>query len=685
MTPALATGRVRFVGDLLAMVIADTPEQARDAAEMIAVEYDERPAVTDTAKAAEPDAPQIWPGCENNTCVLWENQNSAPVDDIFERAHKIATVDVVNSRVMGTPMEPRAALSEYDAATGRVIHYAPTQGVHRHSFILQNFLPTMTKDDVRIVSRDVGGGFGLRGKFYPESMLMIWACKRLKRNLKWLADRYESMVSDTHGRDNVTHGEAALDENGKMLAVRLHATCSVGAYPFQNGPNVPIFNGGRVTGQAYDIPAIHHVIRCVFTNNTPTDTYRGAGRPEAAYIMERLIEAAADAMGIDPVEIRRRNFIPRDKIPYTNSRDCVFDSGDFAGTLEMALELADWNGFTKRRAESEARGLYRGIGIGYFIEASGANPIEEGRVRVNRDGTVSLIMGTFSHGQGHSAVFPQIVVDKLGVDYDAIDYVDAGDTDVVPFGGGTVGSRSSMMAGTIIVRSCDAIIEKGKKIAAHLLQADAASVGFADGVFRVTSGGGAMTLAEIAAAAHDPARLPDGIEPGLDETQRFDRGKGLDAYNHPNGAHIAEVEIDPETGVVRLVKYTALDDNGIVLNPMIVHGQVHGGVAQGLGQAILENPVYDSETGQFLTGSFMDYAMPRARHIPDIAAANNENEPSTSNPLGVKGAGEGGCCGAPSAIVIAAIDALKPLGVKHLDMPLTPEKVWRAMQTAKGT
>ena len=348
----------------------------------------------------------------------------------------------------------------------------------------------------------------------------------------------------------------------------------------------------------------------------------------------------------------------------------------------MAIKLADWNGFDKRRQESESRGKYRGIGIGYFIEASGANPDEEGRVKINADGSVALIMGTFSHGQGHATVFPQITADKLGVDYDAITYTDAGDTDAVPYGWGTVGSRSSMMGGTAIVRACDALIKKGKLIAAHLLQSEPKNINFDEGVFKVTNSDAGMSITEIAEAAHDQSKLPQNMEPGLDETYRFDRTSDLGAYNHPNGAHIAEVEIDPDTGDVIIVRYAAVDDSGTILNPMIVHGQVHGGIAQGLGQAILENPVYESDTGQLLTGSFMDYAMPRARHIPDLIVANNENEPSTSNELGVKGAGEGGCCGAPSAIVNATLNALKPLGITHIDMPLTSEKVWRAIQEA---
>ena len=684
--PALCTDRVRMVGDLVAMVIAETVAQAKDAVELIEVEYNELPAHTDTATAAKPDAPEIWPGCEDNTISFWENKEPTEVDEIFAKAFKVAKVDVINPRVIGSPMEPRAALSTYDPEKDLITLYAPTQGVHRQWGNIHKHLPQLEQDNIRIVSLDVGGGFGLRTKSYPESTLMIWAAKRMGRPLKWLGDRYETMVSDNHGRDHVTQGELALDKNGKIMAARIYVTASVGAYPFENGPGVPTFSSGRVTGQVYVIPAIHHTVRTVLTNNTPTCSYRGAGRPEAAYIMERLMEEIAIVMGIEPAEARRRNFIQPDMIPFTNNQGFEIDSGDFEGTMDMAMELADWDGFDTRRKQSEARFKIRGIGIGYFIEASGGQPEEEARVKIEEDGTTTLYVGTFSQGQGHATVFPQIMADKLGIDYDTINVIDGGDTHgEVPFGRGSGGSRSSMMGGTATARSCDAVIVKGKKIAAHNLQTTEDKVEFEDGTFKAVESGGTMTILEIAKIANDKSKLPDDVEPGLNERYHYDRGNRPGTYNHPNGCHIAEVEIDLLTGVIEVVKYTAVDDNGIVLNPMIVHGQIHGGVVQGLGQALLERTTYDPENGQLLTGSFLDYAMPRAKHVPDLVAANNENAPCTVNELGVKGAGEGGCCGAPPAIVNAALNALKPLGVTHIDMPLDSEKIWRIIQNAKNS
>jgi carbon-monoxide dehydrogenase large subunit len=482
---ALCTDRVRFVGDLVAMVVAETIDQAKDAIELIEVEYNELPSNTDTATAASPDTPQIWPDAENNTVAFYENDDPAKVDAIFEKAYKVAKVDVVNPRVMGSPMEPRSALSTYDEEKDLVTLHKPSQGVHRTWGNIVKHLPKLDKENIRIVSHHTGGGFGLRTKSYPESTLMIWAAKRLKRPLKWRGDRYETMVCDTHGRDHITHGEVALDEQGKIMAARIYVTASVGAYPFENGPAVPTFSSGRVTGQVYVIPAIHHTVRTVMTNNSPTCSYRGAGRPEAAYIMERLMEEIANVMDITPAEARRRNFITPDMIPYINNQGFEIDSGHFEETMDMAIDLHDWNGFEARKKESEAQGKMRGIGIGYFIEASGGQPEEEARVKIDEDGKVTLYVGTYSQGQGHATVFPQIIADKLGVDYDSIDVIDGGDTHgEVPFGRGSGGSRSSMMGGTATARSCDEVIVKGKKIAAHNLQTSPNKIEFEEGVFR---------------------------------------------------------------------------------------------------------------------------------------------------------------------------------------------------------
>ncbi|MEE8226972.1 MAG: xanthine dehydrogenase family protein molybdopterin-binding subunit [Alphaproteobacteria bacterium] len=675
----LAVDRVRFVGDPVAMVVAGSHNEARDAAELIEVDYEELPAVVNPARAVEPDAPRLWPECHGNVCTDWENQESAAVDEIFAGADRIVAVDLVNNRVIPNPMEPRCALAGYDAETDCSILYAPTQGAHRIHRPLTQSIFKIAPEKLRVISYDTGGGFGSRSKVYPELILVIWASRRLARPVKWQGDRSETFVSETHGRDNLTHAELALDGNGKAVALRVATIANMGAYLSDIGPRVPTLAGGRVTGTVYAIPAIHVSVRCVFTNTAPTDAYRGAGRPEVVYVMERLMDMAAAEIGIDRAEIRRRNFIPTSALPYTNTMNLVIDSGDFAGTLEKALARSDWNGFEQRRADAAARGKRRGIGIGYYLEAAGGQPSEQAQVRFAPDGSVVVVVGTYSHGQGHETAFSQIVVERLGVPFDGITFVQ-GDTALVPFGHGTAGSRSSQMGGVAIARACDKIVEKGKLIAAHLLQADGADVGFETGVFRASRG--AVTIAEVAKAALDPDKLPDGLDPGFDATYHYDRGTGT--FNFPNGCHVCEVEIDPETGVVEVVRFTAVDDCGTVINPMIVHGQAHGGIAQGIGQALYEHTVYDDESGQLVSGSYLDYVLPRADNLPSIDVSFNE-VPSPTNDLGVKGAGESGACGAPAAVVNAVVDALKDLGVRHVDMPLTPEQVWRVIRDAEAS
>ncbi len=675
---ALALDRVRFAGDLVAMIIAESHHEAVDAAELIEVDYEPLPSVVDTARAVEPGAPEVWPEADGNLCSDWENRDSEAVDRIFESAEKVVAVDLVNNRVIPCPMEPRCALAEYDADTDKCTLYVPTQGTHRIHRAMTELIFKIPPEKLRIVSTDVGGGFGVRSRTYPELVLTIWAVRKLARPLKWRGDRGETFVSDNHARDNVTHAELAMDADGKALGLRIDTIANMGAYLSDGGPRVPTWNGQRVAGTAYAIPALHQSVRCVFTNTSPTDTYRGAGRPEAAYVMERLMEAAAIEIGVDSAEIRRRNFIPESAFPYTNTQDLVIDSGDFAGTMKRALAGADWDGFERRRAEAAARGRRRGIGIGYVLESSGGQPAEQVRIRVEDDGSVSAIVGTFSHGQGHETAFAQIITDWLGVPFDDIHLVQ-GDTELLSFGGGTHGSRSSQMGGVAIVRACDRIIEKGKAIAGQLLQSNAADVAFEAGRFRAA--GGSVTIAEVARASRRPDKLPDGLAPGLDETYYYERGPR--EYNYPNGCHVAEVEVDPETGSVEVVRYAAVDDNGNIINPMIVHGQVHGAIAQGLGQALLEHTVYDDDSGQLLSGSYMDYGIPRADDVPPLEVSNHV-VPSTTNDLGVKGAGEGGCCGAPPAIVNAVVDALKDIGIRHIDMPLTPERVWRAIRNAEA-
>lgn len=669
---------VRFVGDLIAIVVAESHVQARDAVEQIEIEYEELPSVVNTAKSLDPDAAQIWPEADGNLCVHFENKDSADIDAVFSKAPNIAKVDLINNRLIGNPMEPRVAIGDYDSENETMVLYAPSQGANRMHTTISNVFP-IEPTKIRVVSKDTGGGFGVRSKAYAELLVLMWTARQLKQPVKWQGDRFESMVSDNHSRDNVTHAELAMDADGRALGLKIETIASVGAYLSEMGPGIPTANGRRVTGTVYKLPEVYQSVKCAFSNTTPTDSYRGAGRPEAAFIMERLMDEAADIIGIDKVEIRHRNFIAEVDIPYINSQNLEIDSGKFSETLNMALEKADWTGVEARRAESKKNGKLRGIGIGYFMESSGGRPEEEGRIRMEEDGSATIMVGTFSHGQGHATAFRQIAHDALGLPFDKMNFIDGGDTKVVPFGRGTGGSRSSQMGGVSILRAAKKVVAKGKVIASHLLQTGEANVEFANGIYTATDSSASISISEVAMAAHDPEKLPDGMDQGLDEKERYDRGP---TNNYPNGAHVAEVEIDPETGVIEVVRYSAIDDSGVIINPMLFHGQVHGAIAQGLGQALCEHTVYDDDTGQFLSGSFMDYCMPRATMIPDLNVGSNE-VPCTTNDLGVKGAGEGGCCGAPPAIVNAALDALKDLGVTDLAMPLTPMRVWQAIQAAK--
>ncbi len=651
--PVLARGVVRYVGNPVAYVVADTLDQARDAAELIAVEYDSLPAIVELARTHDPHAPLVWPEHGSNLCVHWESHDGKDVEAAFATAHKIVTLDFVNNRVIGSPMEPRVAIGEWDPVAEKYTLYSPTQGVIRVQNSMANIAFRVPKEQMRVVSPDVGGGFGLRGKLYPESVLVVWAAKRLGRPVKWCADRQETFLCDVHGN-----------------------IANVGAYLSDNGPRVPTAAGARVAGTVYDVPALQLSVRVTFTNTVPVCAYRGVGRPEVAYQMERLLDQGARAFGLGRDEIRRRNFIRPEQLPYTNRVGMVIDSGHFQETMEKALERADWAGFEGRRVAARREGKLRGIGLGYYCEASGGQPTEQAIVRVSPKGRVELIMGTFSHGQGHETAFSQIVAQKLGVPFEMIDFRQ-GDTEFVKVGNGTGGSRSSQMGGVATARACDQVIEKAKRLAAHALEAAAADIAWRNGVFEVAGTDLRMSLTEVAALAQDPAKLPEGETPGLDETCLYRRPTEV---NFPNGAHIAEVEIDAETGRVEVVKYTAVDDCGVLINPLLVIGQVQGGVCQGLGKAVLEHTAYDPQSGQFLAGSFMDYAMPRAEDMPPIAVSFNP-VPNPSNELGVKGIGEGGACGAPPSIVSAVSDAL---GVGHVDMPLLPETIWRVLRRNGG-
>ena len=667
----LQTERVRFVGDQVVAIIAETRAEAQDASELVEIEYEILPAITDTARALDADAPVIWEERGSNLCVHWSNGRQAETDAAFAKAHTIARVELVQNRVVGNPMEPRVAIGRWDAERDRYELHSPSQGAMKVRESLAKFAFKVPLEKIRVISPDVGGGFGLRGKNFPESAMVLWAAKKLGRPVKWRSDRSETMVSDPHGRDHITHAEMAFDANGKALGMRTQTIAAMGAYLFDFGPRIPTVAGARIAGTVYDLQAVNLQVRCAFTNTVPTDAYRGAGRPEIAYTIERLLDVAALQFGIGADEIRRRNYIRADQMPYTNCVGNVLDSGDFAGTQAMALKLADWDGFAERRRASEAAGKKRGIGIGYFIEASGGQPQEWARVVMTPEGKARLHVGTFSHGQGHETAFAQIVHARLGIPFEDVTLVQ-GDTDQVEQGFGTGGSRSSQMGGVATSRASEAVLAKAKRIAAHLLEAGVADIEMVGARFGVAGTDLTVTWKQVAAAALDPAKLPAGEEPGLDEQILYKRSTEC---NFPNGCHVAEVEVDTDTGLLTVVRYAAVDDVGNVINPMLVHGQSHGGIAQGLGQAVLENAAYDRESGQFMTATFMDYAMPRASDLPDLAIGFNI-VPTPVNELGVKGAGEGGACGAPPAIISAACDAL---GVAHIDMPLTPEKVWRAL------
>jgi carbon-monoxide dehydrogenase large subunit len=671
LRPVLADGVVRYVGDPVAFVVAETAVAARDAAELIEVDYDPLPAVVDATAALQPGAPLLWPERGSNLCVHWESHDGTAMRAAFARAHRTVRCELVNNRLVGNPMEPRVAIGSYDPATGIRTLHSPTQGVVKLWQGLATIVFNTTPDKIRVVSPDVGGGFGLRGKLFPETVMVVWAATRLQRPVKWTSDRSETFLSDPHGRDHVTVCEMAFDADARILAMRADTAANVGAYLLDFGPRIPTVAGARIAGSVYDVPAMQLSVKVTFTNTVPTDAYRGAGRPEICYQMERLLDLGAEAFGIGREEIRRRNFIRPEQLPYRNQVGMVIDSGLFAETMDQALAKADWAGFSPRRA-ARHDGKLRGIGLGYYVEASGGQPLEEARVRFEPDGRVTLIVGTFSHGQGHETAFAQILAERLGVPFDRID-LRQGDSDFVKFGNGTGGSRSSQMGGVATSRAALQVIEKARRIAAHRLETAEADVEFRDGAFGVPGTDLRIAIGEIARLAADPANLPDGMEPGLDETCRYQRPTEC---NFPNGAHVAEVAIDPDTGVVQVERYVCVDDCGVIINPLLIRGQVHGAVAQGLGQALLEHTVYDRDSGQLVSGSFMDYAMPRAADMPDLEV-DFHVVPNPSNDLGVKGAGEGGSCGAPPAIVSAVCDAL---GIAHIDMPLTPEVVWRAVR-----
>jgi carbon-monoxide dehydrogenase large subunit len=676
--PGLVTDRVRYVGDPVALVVAETPQGAKDAAELVRVEYDPLPAVTSTALAAQPGSPAVWDECPDNISNVYEAGDRAATDAAFGRAARVVRRRYVITRVHAQYLEPRGGLGHWDASEDRYTLYADVQYPHRVRNALATRIFRVPEHRIRVVAGDVGGGFGTKGWQYAEHRLLLWAARRLRRPVKWLCERHEAILADEHGRDNVTEAELALDANGKFLALRVRTTASLGAYVSSDRNLLAMFsNVGTLVG-VYAISAAHVYVTGVFANCNPTAPYRGAGRPEATYVIERLIDDAARELDLDPAELRRRNLVPAEAMPFRNALGLTYDCGRFADGLEAALKLADYAGFPARREEARRRHRLRGFGMAYAIERAGSPSPEYAEIRFTPGGAASILMGTKNQGQGHETIFKQIVHERLGLDPREITYVD-GDTDRVAFGMGSMGSRSTIIGGTALWMAADKVIAKGRKIAARLLEAAEQDIACADGRFGVAGTDRGVTMQEVARAAFQLDKLPRGVEPGLFESATF--APAADTY--PNSCHTCEVEIDPETGSVALVRYLVVDDVGVVINPLTLKGQIHGGVAQGVGQALLEQVVYDPESGQLLTASFMDYAMPRADTFCDLHVESNP-VPTTLNPLGVKGAGEAGTVGALPVVMNAVLDALAPVGVRELDMPASPERVWRAIQDAQA-
>jgi carbon-monoxide dehydrogenase large subunit len=676
--PGLARGRARFVGDPVAMIVAETLNQARDAAELVEVDYETLPSVTESAAALERGAPAVWDECPDNISNIFEAGNRAATEAAFARAAHVVRRRYVISRVFAHYMEPRGAIGSYDPGEDRYTLHADVQYPHRVRHALATYVFKIPESKIRVIAGDVGGGFGTKGWQYVEHRLVLWAARKLRRPVKWSSERSEAILADEHARDNVSDAELALDAEGRFLALRVRTLASIGAYISSERNLLATFANTITLVGVYAIPAAHVHVTCAFANKSPTAPYRGAGRPEAIYVIERLIDDAARELGRDPVDLRRRNLIPPSAMPYKNPFDAVYDCGAFAENMDDALEQSHYEGFPARRAESAKRGKLRGIGIANPIERAAAPGLEFAEIRFTPSGNALMLMGTKNQGQGHETTFKQILHERLGLAPADVQYID-GDTDRVAYGMGTMGSRSTVIGGTALWLAAEKVIAKGTKIAAHLLEAAPADIAFADGRFTVVGTDRRVDLKEVARAAFRAGRLPPDIEPGLYETGTFSPS----ADTFPNGSHVCELEIDPETGVVTLLGYTVVDDVGTVVNPTGLEGQIHGGLVQGLGQALMEHVVYDPQSGQLLTGSFMDYAMPRADNLCDIAVTSNP-VPTKLNPLGVKGAGEAGTVGALPAVMNAVLDALAPLGVRALDMPATPQRIWRAIEAAKA-
>jgi carbon-monoxide dehydrogenase large subunit len=681
--PLLAQGKVRYVGDPVAVIVADTAQQARDAGEALTVDYEELPAVVSLADA-HGAAALVHDDIPNNLCYDWELGDKAAVDAAFASAAHVSTIDIVNNRLVPNAMEPRAACGVYDSGSDGFTCYLTSQNPHVHRLVMSAFIQIAPEHKLRVVAPDVGGGFGSKIFIYGEECIVTWASKKVGgRPVKWTAERSESFITDAHGRDHVTKAELALDANGNFLALRVNTKANLGAYMSTFSSSIPTYLYATLLAGQYKTPAIYCDVQAYYTNTVPVDAYRGAGRPEASFVLETLVDQAAHELGKDPAELRRQNFIPKDAFPYQTPVALMYDTGDYEATLNEALRLADYQGFAARKAESEQRGKLRGIGISCYIEACGIAPSavvgslgagvglwESAKVRFTHTGKAQVLTGTHSHGQGHETTFSQLVAEKLGIPYEDVDVIH-GDTLQTPVGMGTYGSRSLAVGGEALVKACDKIIAKGKKIAAHLLEASEADIEFKDGKFTVAGTDRAKAIGEVVFAAYVPHNYPPDLEPGMEEGAFFDPPN----FTYPAGTYVCEVEVDPGTGEVDILKFVAVDDFGNVINPMIVEGQVHGGLVQGIGQALLENAVYD-EGGQLLTGSYMDYCMPRADDVPSFEVQTAAGTACQANSMGVKGCGEAGAIGSPPAVINAITNAIG----KRVAMPATAERVWRAIQ-----
>ena len=672
----LAPERVRFVGDSVALVLAETRIAAMTAAENVAVEYEEMPAVVDGRAALAPGAPQVWDSIPGNLALDWTGGDETATDRAFVEAAHVTRLELVNNRVVIAPMETRGVLAYFDPGSGRYTLHVPCQGVDEMRIGIAAALG-VPQASVHVLTRDVGGAFGMKIFAYPEYPLLAWAARWQARPIKWIGERADAFVTDGHGRDHVTHAELALDPGGRFLAIRCDTVSNIGAFGCLPAYSIPTVGGTRCITGVYAIPAWHATVRVACTNTTPVVAYRGAGKPEYNYAIERLVDTAARELEIDPAELRRRNVVAPEAMPYDTGTGLVFDCGEFAANMDDALGLADRNGFENRRATSGAAGRLRGFGFALFQEPDGYLH-QRVTMRLDRDAHLTVTTTGMPAGQGHWTTFAQVAAEQLGIPVRSVRLIQ-GDSDAVGPGLGSGGSRSATVTGGGIARASEQIIDKAKRIAGQLMEASPADIEFGEGTFRIAGTDREMSLATVAAAAYQPLRLPPDMEPGLEARSHY-LARG---YNYPCGCHVCEVEIDPDTGSVRIEAYVAVNDHGIVINPLLLEGQVHGGIVQGIGQAMLEHCVYDSGSGQLLAGSFMDYCLPRATNIPSLRFERNE-VPTDSNPLGVKGVGESGCTAALPAVINAIVDALVQCGVDSLDMPATPGRIWEALVAANS-